>query len=134
MNVKEVSVFLKNVPGQLARVADTLASQKINIRGLIVEEADLFSIIRLTCDDCEKAVKVLKGEFDVGTDEVLEVKVKNRPGSLAALARILGEKGINIEYCYVALSPQGRSTGLIIRVDKVAEARAALVSHKIPVK
>ncbi len=129
--MREVSVFLKNVPGQLARLAETLSARKVNIRGIIVEESELFSFVRFACDDCEKAVSALKADFQVGTDEVLEVKISPKPGSLAKLAKILGTREINIEYCYVALSATGKSTVLVVRVNNPEKAKSELTAHGI---
>ncbi len=130
--MKEISVFLKNVPGQLAGVAETLSSQNINIRGMTVTESEMYSIVRIICDNTDKAVEALEEDYDVGTGEVLEVNIENKPGSLAKLAKILGTKEINIEYCYVALSAQGDSTVLIVKVNDPAKARAALTENSIP--
>jgi hypothetical protein len=129
--VKEISVFLKNVPGQLEKVADKLSSHRINIRGMTVEELDLYSIVRLICDDNDNAIKILEEDFQIGSREVLEVNIENKPGALARLAKVLGSGEVNIEYCYVALSEKGNSTVLIVKVNNVRKAKEELLTNNI---
>jgi len=129
--VKEISVFLKNIPGQLQKVADKLSSHNINIRGMTVEELELYSIVRLICDDNENARRILEEDFQVGSREVLEVNIENKPGALAMLAKVLGSGEVNIEYCYVALSEKGDSTVLIVRVNNVRRAKEELSANNI---
>ena len=59
--------------------------------------------------------------IDVDVD-VIKVDLENRPGALAEVATELGNKGINIEYCYGALSKKGNATAVIMDVSDVDRA------------
>ena len=53
---------------------------------------------------------------------VLKADLENRPGALADLATKLGNKGINIEYCYGTLSRKGKTTSVILDVSDIERA------------
>lgn len=54
--------------------------------------------------------------------DVLKVDLENRPGALAELASKLGNKGVNIEYCYGTLSKKGDMASVIIDVSDIDKA------------
>lgn len=129
--MQEVTLLLKNAPGELARASSALSNGGVNIRGLFVYPSDPYAIVRLICDDPASAIEILRASFRVALSEVLEVKIRNRPGELARLAQLLGSDRINIEYSYVAHAQEGRSTVLIVKVDKMDEARVELADAGI---
>lgn len=129
--MKELSVILKNVPGQLAEVTDICQAEGINIRGLCVAETEHLSLLRLIVDDFDAAHDVLKERFAVGMKEVIEADVPNKPGSLSRIAHVFSETGVNIDYAYVAVSPDGRKVTLILRVDRIHIAEQALKKNHI---
>ena len=87
--VHEVTAYLENKPGRLAKICSALAHEKINIRALSVMDTPDRSVLRLVTDDLEPTRKVLTS---LGTEcefrDVLAVEVDNRPG---ALARVLDD-------------------------------------------
>ena len=112
--VHEVTAYLENKPGRLAKICSALAHEKINIRALSVMDTADRSVLRLVTDDLEPTRRVMTSlgtEFEVG--EVLSVQMDNRPGALARVLERLAEEHINIEYAYVSTSPEpGRSLGI----------------------
>ena len=132
MSVKQISVFVENKPGSLARVSGALADERINIRALSVGEIGEYGIIRLIVDDPEKANKILKEKgYSVGITEVLAVEMGDKPGSLAKVAGILGKNKINIEYAYAFLTRETNKAVLIARVDDVSKAEEILRGSKL---
>ena len=112
--VQEVTAFLENKPGRLAKICSALASEKINIRALSVMDTHERSVLRLVVDQLEPTRKVLTSlgtEFT--TAEVLAVELENRPGALTKVLESLAEEHINIEYAYASgASAPGKSLGL----------------------
>jgi len=112
--VHEVTVYLENKPGRLAKICSSLAHEKINIQALSVMDTADRSVLRLVIDDLEPTKVVLTSlgaEFAVA--EVLSVLMDNRPGALARVLERLAEEHINIEYAYVSTSAEpGRSRGI----------------------
>src|ERR1700758_3852958 len=98
---KQVSVFLENKPGRLAKVLSALAREKVNITALTVMDSHEHSVLRLVADDLAKTTRVLDS---LGTphaeSDVLLVELKNQPGALARVCETLGTDHVNIDYCY----------------------------------
>jgi hypothetical protein len=112
--VHEVTAYLENKPGRLAKICSALAHEKIDIRALSVMDTADRSVLRFVTNDLEPTRRVLTSlgtEFEVG--EVLSVLMDNRPGALARVLERLAEEHINIEYAYVSVSTEpGRSLGI----------------------
>jgi hypothetical protein len=112
--VHEVTAYLENKPGRLAKICSALAQEKINIRALSVMDTQDRSVLRLVTDDLEPTRRVLTS---LGTEseqgEVVAVMMENRPGALARVLERLAEENINIEYAYTAIgSTPGKSLGI----------------------
>jgi hypothetical protein len=112
--VHEVTAYLENKPGRLAKICSALGHEKVNIRALSVMDSAERSVLRLVTDDLEPTRRVLTSlgtKFEVG--EVLSVQMDNRPGALARVLERLAEEHINIEYAYVSTATDpGRSLGI----------------------
>ncbi|HUV25265.1 MAG TPA: ACT domain-containing protein [Methanomassiliicoccales archaeon] len=128
--IKQLSVFLENKPGRLARISKALEEEGINILAFSIAEADGFGVIRALVDDPDKAHnKLVEMGFTVSFTEVIAVQMRDEPGGLFEVASILGDENINIDYSYAF---SGRKAAvLILRVDKVEEAIRNLVSRGI---
>lgn len=112
--VHEVTAYLENKPGRLAKICSALAHEKIDVRALSVMDTADRSVLRLVTDERDATKRVLTAlgtEFT--TSEVLAVELDNRAGALARLLERLAEEHINIEYAYTssAASP-GRALGI----------------------
>lgn len=127
MRVKQISVFLENKSGRLAKVTETLGEHKINIRALSIADTSDFGILRLIVNKPEEAYKILKdGGFTVSATDVIAVEVADRPGGLAGVLKVLDAKGINIEYLYAFLEKSSRDALVVFRVEQVDDAIVAL--------
>ena len=84
-------------------------------------------MVRALVDHPEKAHdRLTRDGFNVAFTDVIAVKMKDQPGGLYEVAKILGDAGINIEYSY-AYCGQGGAV-LILRVDQVEDAIAAITA------
>jgi hypothetical protein len=112
--VHEVTAYLENKPGRLAKICSALAHEKVDIRALSVMDTADRSVLRFVTNDLEptkKAMTSLGTEYNVG--EVLAVEMDNRPGALARILERLAEEHINIEYAYASSSTSpGKSLGI----------------------
>jgi hypothetical protein len=112
--VHEVTAYLENKPGRLAKICSALAHEKLDIRALSVMDSAERSVLRFVTDDLEPTKKVLSSlgaEFSCA--EVLAVTMDNRPGALARILERLAEEHINIEYAYASsATAQGKSLGI----------------------
>ena len=119
--IRQISIFSENKPGRLAAIAKALQEEGINILAFSIAEADGFGVVRALVDKPQKAFEKLSGiGFNVAFTDVIAVQMKDIPGGLYEIARILGDKKINIEYSYAY---SGRDAAvLILRVDDVGAA------------
>ena len=112
--VHEVTAYLENKPGRLAKICSALAHEKIDIRALSVMDTADRSVLRFVTDDLEPTKKVMTGlgtEFE--TAEVLAVEMEHKSGALARVLERLAEEHINIEYAYCSgTSSAGKSIGI----------------------
>jgi hypothetical protein len=128
--IKQLSIFLENKPGRLARISKALEEEGVNILAFSIAEADGFGVIRTLVDDPDRAHgKLADLGFTVSFTEVIAVQMRDEPGGLFEVASILGDENINIDYSYAF---SGRKAAvLILRVDRVGDAIRQLLSKGI---
>ena len=125
--IKQISIFMENKYGRMARVAKALADANVNIRALTIAEAGDFGIVRMVVDDTEKGYKVLRDEgFTVSETDVLAVAIKDSPGGLYEIANTLGMNEINVDYAYAFVTAKAERAMLILRVDDISGATRVL--------
>ncbi len=124
MNVNQLSVFLENKSGRLAKVTRVLGERDINIRALSIADTTDFGILRLIVNKPEEAHDLLKSEgFVVTQTEVIAVCIPDKPGGLAGVLAILEEAEINIEYLYAFVGNTNTKNALVIfRVEDCDKA------------
>ncbi len=127
--LKQLSVFLENKPGVLARLCENFAAQKINIQGLSVSDTVDHAVVRLITSDPEAARALLEsaGVLVVETD-VLGLELADKPGELARIAELLSKAKINIEYAYGTTQEPGGI--LVLRVSDIPGAKKLLLKKK----
>jgi hypothetical protein len=123
----QLAVFLANRPGALARVCDALAKVEINIHALTTSDTVDHSVVRMVVSDPTRALMLL-GEAGVLAleSDVLMIETENEPGVLAKIAERLSRAEVNIEYAYLAASPQAATGLIILRPSDVEKAQRAL--------
>ena len=120
---KELSIFLANKPGQLARACAALASARVDIRAISVHDSVDLSIVRMVVDNPKRAVGVLAREAISATEsDVVMLSLANKPGELGKVATRLARAKVNIDYVYG--STQER-TGKVLLVLRVSNPRKA---------
>jgi len=123
--ITEIFVILENKPSKLGELCGTLAENEINIEAIGVFQ----DTAKLYVKNVTKVVKLLsKANYTTELRDVLLVDLENRPGALAEVTSKLGNKGINIEYCYATLSRKGNATSIILDVSNIDKAIELLQS------
>jgi len=123
----QLSIAMKNVPGQLGRLCRVLAQAGVNIRGISISDAADLSIDRLLVSDPAAAENALRGAgISYVTQDVLVVELDHRPGALEDVALRLGEVGINVHYVYGAAGGAEGKAVLVLSVSDVDLARQTL--------
>lgn len=133
MSVKQISVFLENAAGELAKFTDVLSKHGIDMRALSIAETRDFGILRIIVNDPEKTGAILKEEgYVFSITPVIAVAVSDEPGSLVNILHVLGENNINLEYTYAFITRKQQGAYLVFRVEDTDKAVAILAGNKIP--
>lgn len=115
--VKQISVFLENKPGRLARVTKMLGEAKVNIRAFMVAEAGEFGMIRVIVDDPERAMDLLSTKGMIcRAAEVVCVEIPDEVGQLARISGLLSGKSVNIDYAYAFMTGSGKAV-IVLSLD-----------------
>jgi hypothetical protein len=121
---KQLSAWVEDRPGMLGQVADALGEAKVSIRAFMAATFDGRGFVRVVVDKPAVAKRVFrKHGWETTEDEVVEVKVKDRPGALGDVADRLGAGGVNVLYAYVGTARSATHVNLYLAV---ADAKAAL--------
>ena len=132
MLVKQISIFLENRPGQLAKACRALAASNVNIVTLSLADTTDFGIVRMILDDHVKGFEVLsKAGFAVRETEVVMTSVADRPGGMAELMEKLDKADVDIEYSYAYALGNSDKAVLIFKFKDNAKAEAALEGPKV---
>jgi hypothetical protein len=121
--MKDLTVTLEDKPGALADVGELTGGANVNIEGMCATTGGGRGEIHLLVEDPAAIRAALEGAgMEVsGERDVLVVEVEDRPGTMAAVARGLGDAGVNIEFAY----PTFGGVKLVFGVDDLTKARAA---------
>ncbi len=124
---KQISAWVEDRPGMLARVATALGEKGVSIRAFMAAVMDGRGFVRVVVDKPAAARRIFAAHgWRTTEDEVVEVTVQDRPGALAEVADRLGEVGINVEYAYLGTAAGARKVNLYLAVPDVRAALSAL--------
>jgi hypothetical protein len=120
----DLTVYLDDQPGELARLGQVLGNAGVNIEGFtaltgIGGQAEVHVLV----EDASAAFAALAavGIEVVSEQEVAVVEVEDRPGVLGECSSKIGDAGVNITLAYLATG-----TRLVFAADDLAKAKAAL--------
>lgn len=116
--VQQVSVFLENATGRLAQLARVLGDAGIDMHALMVADTAQFGVVRVICDDPDRAKTVLEDQgFGASVTSVVAVEVPNHPGGLADVLEALDAASMNVEYAYCFVRQSGDAAVDVLKVD-----------------
>jgi len=125
--VTEISCYLDNKPGILARLTARLAGANVNINGMQSYEGSLQALVMMVVDKTELAEETMRAMniHLISLTDILEVDVASRVGGLSEVTAILGKSNINIKSFYLVDNHSLASTAYI-RVDEVEDSQRVL--------
>jgi hypothetical protein len=121
-----LTIVLRDRPGELARIGEATGEAGVNILGLAAFTGEGRGIIHILVAD--EQVDRARGALEAADvrvadeREVLVIDVNDRPGTLGELARTLGDANVNIELAYTTFG----GVKLVIATDDMESAQAAL--------
>ncbi|MBI4669774.1 MAG: hypothetical protein HY747_11450 [Elusimicrobia bacterium] len=117
------TVPLTNEPGTMAKITKTLATAKVNITAFTSDGAGDVAWFRfLTETDTNVRPTLEEAGYQVFETPAIEVELPNRPGELSRLAKILGDKGINIQTTYATACCCCDCGHIVLTVDQTEKA------------
>lgn len=134
MFVQQISVFVENKPGRMAKIASMLAEKHINLQAMSIADTSDFGILRLIVDRPEEAAAVLReGGAMVRLTDVIAVPLTHSPGSLAEVLQVLDAAGIGLEYMYAFTGSTAAEALVILCTEEPQKTLDALQSGGIRV-
>lgn len=130
----QLSVFLEDRPGVLAKFIKLLMDNKIFIRALTVAKTSEYGLLLLLVDKPEECMTLLEEkDYLLSTTEVIAIKLNDNPNALYQIPKTLGDNEINIDYCYSTLVKD--NSMLIVRVedDIIESATQILKKNKFTI-
>ena len=120
----DLTLYLDDQPGELARVGDVLGKAGTNIAGLCaLTTGGGQAEVHILVQDPTPAFEALQaaGIKIAAEQEVIVLDVEDRPGVLGEVARKLGDANVNLTTAYLATN-----TRLVLGADNLAAAKSAL--------
>ncbi len=125
--LKEFDVYIQDKPGELARVCELLGNNGVNIKAIATERAAKRPLVKIVTDDevtAKAALSRVQGlSFDL--KEVIVVRLQDKPGELAKVAKRLAKAAINVDSIYL-MGKEGGTTEMVMTVDDPKRAEALL--------
>jgi hypothetical protein len=128
--MKTITIVEQDRVGLLMDISYILGKEKINIESITANAVGGKAIITITVKDGNEAKKTLiKNGFHIIEEDMLMVSLKDRPGELATLAKLMNDNGINLVNLYI-VSKDAKNTIVAIKPDKPKKAKELLKKNK----
>ena len=120
----QLDVDVPDRPGELANLAAILGEARLNIDAISAESAGGRSYMSLIVNEPAQARETLmRAGYKCSSRTVLVVRLDDRPGALAALARKLGDAGVDV-VSLIHLGSVGGHAQIAMGVDNLEKARS----------
>lgn len=134
MSIRQLSIFIENKPGRVAQVTEVIAKAKVDIRALSIADTSNFGILRLIVNKPDEALDALKkANITVSITSVIAIGIDDSPGEFSNVARILADKGIEIEYMYTFIGRDKNRAFVILKVEEEDKASEVLKRNKVSI-
>lgn len=125
MKIKQLSIFLQNKMGSLAKPLEVLTVADVNIRAMCMADTSEFGILRLVVDNPEKGKEALEqNNFLVKMTEIIGVEMNDAPGGLTSVLKTIRDNNIDLEYLYAFTHDKADKAILLLHssdIDKLIE-------------
>ena len=121
MLIKQISVFVENKFGRLAKITEVLSENSVDIEALSLADTTDFGVLRLIVDKPEIAISALK-EHGV----IAKIELEHTPGGLTKVLNKLSENEIAIEYMYAFVGGKTDGAQLVVKTDNIEKTLEVL--------
>ncbi len=125
--IKQISVFVENKKGRLAKITEVLGEGGVDLIALSIADTTNFGIMRCIVSEPEKAIAMLKNNgFTASTTDVIVAEVTDQPGGLAKVLQLLDAADISVEYLYSFVRTPNENALILFRVEDIEKAVKSL--------
>jgi len=129
--MKEISIITDDRVGLLADISYILGKAKINIESIAASAVGGKAVLSIVVRDYDRAKGVLENSgFKISAGNVIFVKLEDKPGMLAEIAKMLADAGINVENLHL-VSKDGKHTIVGLTVANPRKTKALLAEYLI---
>jgi len=129
--MKEISIITDDRVGLLADISYILGKAKINIESIAASAVGGKAVLSIVVKDYDRAKSVLENSgFKITAGNVIFVKLEDKPGMLAEIAKMLAESGINVENLHL-VSKDGKHTIVGLTVSNPKKTKTLLADYLI---
>jgi hypothetical protein len=123
---KALKVKVQDRPGVLGDIALALGAKGINLRAVHGYAEEGQGCLCLVVDKLAAASKLLAARgLPVEEEDILELQLADKPGTMGEVAKALGDAGINIRYVFVGTA-RGRKVTVYVAVSDIVAALKVL--------
>jgi hypothetical protein len=134
MKIKQLSIFLQNKMGSLAKPLEVLTVTDVNIRAMCMADTSEFGILRLVVDDPEKGKEALEqNNFLVKMTEIIGVEMNDTPGGLTSVLKTIRDNNIDLEYLYAFTHDKADKAILLLHADNIDKLIEVLQNSNITI-
>ena len=122
---KALVVRVEDRPGTLGEIASALGAKKVNLRAVYGGSEGGQGVVRMVVDKFAAAKRILAARgWQPEEEEVVEIQLLDRPGTLGEAAKMLGDAGVNIKYVFVSTGGARNVTAFLAVSDMKAALKA----------
>ena len=134
MKIKQLSIFLQNKMGSLAKPLEVLTVADVNIRAMCMADTSEFGILRLVVDNPEKGKEALEqNNFLVKMTEIIGVEMNDTPGGLTSVLKIIRDNNIDLEYLYAFTHDKADKAILLLHAEDIDKLIEVLQNSNITI-
>nr|WP_295001662.1 acetolactate synthase [uncultured Methanobrevibacter sp.] len=134
MKIKQLSIFLQNKMGSLAKPLEVLTVANVNIRAMCMADTSEFGILRLVVDDPIKGKEALEeNNFLVKITDIIGVEMNDTPGGLTNVLDVIKDNLIDLEYLYAFSHDKEGKAILLLHADDIDNLISVLNKNNITI-
>ncbi len=124
--MKDITIIEQDRPGLLASIASAFGREAVNIKRFSAHGVGGKAVLTLGVTDVDKALRVLRdNQINAVVDEILIVKLEDKPGALADITLKLKDAGCNLKTAYI-VGRNGPTVFVALSVDEPHRAQLVL--------
>ena len=132
MYINQISIFIENKPGNIAKLTTFLADNNVNMRAFEIADSTDFGIVRIIVDQPFDTLTLLKdNDWICNLTQVIGVRMPDEAGAMAKIMTVLAEAGVSVDYVYTLLTRGIDDAIMIFRVQDNTAVAGVLKKNDI---